>query len=75
MLNYFRELYELAGLPRIEGLGQVPPILDGETRWAIENVRKYPIPGDERLKESGGNEENGWTLIGRGQWRDSLHFI
>lgn len=74
-LNYFRELYELAGLPRIEGLGQVPPVLDGETRWAIENVRKYPVPGDERLKESGGNEENGWTLVERGQWRDSLHFI
>ncbi|KUL89853.1 hypothetical protein ZTR_02960 [Talaromyces verruculosus] len=74
-LNYFRELYELAGLPRIEGLGQVPPVLDGETRWAIENVKKYPVPGDERLKGGSGDEEEAWTVVGRGQWRDSLHFI
>lgn len=73
-LDYFRELYELSGLPRIEGLGQVPPVLDGETRWAIENVKKYPVPGDSRPKEeSNGDDE--WTVVGSGQCRDSLHFI
>lgn len=72
-LDYFRELYELAGLPRIEGLGQVPPVLDGETRWAIENVKKYPVPGDGRLEDGSGGDE--WSVVGRGQWRDTLHFI
>jgi hypothetical protein len=74
-LDYFRELYDLAGLPRIEGLGQVPPVLDGETRWAIENVRKYPVPGGGRLIEKSAGDGDEWTVVGRGQWRDSLHFI
>ncbi|KAF2107995.1 putative dimethylaniline monooxygenase [Lophiotrema nucula] len=67
-MAWFRELYEVAGLPRLEGEGRVPPVLDRRTRWAIENVRKYPEPG----KDGGEGEEDGWVVV---HGRDSLHFI
>ncbi|KAH6612416.1 dimethylaniline monooxygenase (N-oxide forming), partial [Boeremia exigua] len=44
-LDWFGVLYGIAGLPRLEGGGRVPPVLSREERWAYENVRKYPEPG------------------------------
>lgn len=69
-LDYFRELYDLAGLPRIEGQGRVPPVLDKETRWAIEHVRKYADP-----EHAADHDQCSWEIVERGYCRDSLHFI
>ena len=41
-MDWFRWLFEFAGLPMLEGHGRCPPALDGQTRWAIEHVKKYP---------------------------------
>lgn len=72
-LEYFKALFELAGLPLLEGDGRFPPVLDAETRWAVEHVRKYPEPGnsDDGVE---GDKEEGWTIVGR-QKKDLLHFI
>lgn len=68
-MEYLRDLYDLAGLPRIEGQGLTPPVLDEATRWAIKHVKKYPLPG------GGDDDDAGWEIVERGQYRDSLHFI
>lgn len=70
-LDYLRELYEIAGLPRIEGQGRVPPILNKETRWAIEHVRKYPT----REQAADHSQDGDWEIVERGHCKDSLHFI
>ncbi|KAK3937935.1 dimethylaniline monooxygenase [Diplogelasinospora grovesii] len=67
-ISYLQELFQIAGLPRIEGQGRYPPVLGERTRWAIEHVRKYPLPGKDR-------DEDGWTVISAGSCRDSLHFL
>ncbi|PWY92218.1 FAD/NAD(P)-binding domain-containing protein [Aspergillus heteromorphus CBS 117.55] len=46
-MEYLRGLFELAGLPRLEGQGRCPPVLDERTRWAIANLKKYPEPEGE----------------------------
>ncbi|QKX55452.1 uncharacterized protein TRUGW13939_02545 [Talaromyces rugulosus] len=74
-MGYLRELYEIAGLPRIEGQGQTPPILDAETRWAIKHVRKYPVPGDEDEDGQTDDTDAGWSIVERGHCKDSLHFL
>lgn len=84
-MEWLRELFELAGLPRLEGSGRCPPILNRETRWAIEHVRKYPEPGHEKdanlkhalglLQGSKEVEDDSWVLLGSEAVKDSLHFI
>lgn len=71
-LEYLRELYDIAGLPRIEGQGLTPPVLDEATRWAIEHVKKYPVPGDDDEEDE---EDAECAVVKRGHCRDSLHFI
>jgi len=68
-MDWLRGLFELAGLPVLEGRGRYPPVLGDETRWAIEHLKKYPEPGSES------QDEGGWTIVGRGAGIDSLHFI
>lgn len=46
-MEWFRFLFDVAGLPVLEGWGRCPPVLGKQTRWSIEHVRKYPIPGDD----------------------------
>lgn len=71
-MEWFRYLFELAGLPLLEGLGRCPPVLGERTRWAIEHVRKYPEP-DKRVTEVGDESEDAsWEVV---QTEDSLHFI
>ncbi|KAM0713485.1 hypothetical protein Q7P37_010447 [Cladosporium fusiforme] len=71
-LEFFNTFFELAGLPLLEGDGRSPPVLDGETRWAVEHIRKYPEPGNS---EAGAEEdEDGWTIVKR-EKKDLLHFI
>lgn len=79
-LDYFRALYEMAGLPELDGRGRCPPVIDSKTQWAIENIKKYPEPGNgekraARQEESDATsqEENDWIVLERE--RDSLHFI
>lgn len=67
-LDWLRSLFELAGLPSLEGRGRCPPVLNDETRWAIEHVRKYPEPGREYEQEDGD-----WTIVR--SVKDLLHFI
>ncbi|KAF1955038.1 FAD/NAD(P)-binding domain-containing protein [Byssothecium circinans] len=50
-IEWFRYLYELGGLPVLEGEGRFPPVLDRETRWAYDHIRKYPEPGKGELDE------------------------
>lgn len=72
-MAWFRELFELSGLPLLEGKGRFPPVLDEKTRWAIEHIRKYPEGGAEEVVREGEGEEE-WTLVERTK-KDSLHFI
>lgn len=74
-MDWFRVLFEMSGLPMLEGWGRCPPVLGVKTRWAIEHVRKYPELGGKDGKE---------VVEGEGEWavvepplqrRDSLHFI
>ncbi|KAH7127205.1 dimethylaniline monooxygenase (N-oxide forming) [Dendryphion nanum] len=67
---WIKYLYDLAGLPTLDGHGRCPPALDEKTRWAIEHVRKYPEPGkDEEV-------EGDWVKVENAMGgRDSLHFI
>ena len=68
-MEWFRYLFELAGLPALEGFGRCPPVLGPQTRWAIEHIKKYPEPG-KGVREKEAEEE--WEVV---QERDSLHFI
>lgn len=74
-MDWLRFLFELSGLPILEGSGRYLPILGEETRWAIEHVRKYPEPG--QMKDETDEEMDGeWTVIKSAQpSKDRLHFI
>jgi hypothetical protein len=77
-MDWFRFLFEMSGLPVLEGLGRCPPVLGKETRWAIEHVRKYPIPGPSRRQvgEANTEEDGEWLVVAPWlQSKDSLHFI
>lgn len=41
-VEWFKWLFEFSGLPSIDGHGRFPPVLDSQTRWAIEHIKKYP---------------------------------
>jgi hypothetical protein len=74
-MDWFRILFEMRGLPILEGWGRCPPVLGEKTRWAIEHVRKYPEPGGKDGKEDV-KEEGEWVFVESPQHgRDSLHFI
>lgn len=49
-MEWFRWLFEFAGLPQLEGHGRCPPVLDSRTRWAIEHIKKYPDHDDPGQK-------------------------
>ncbi|KKA23327.1 Dimethylaniline monooxygenase [Rasamsonia emersonii CBS 393.64] len=74
-IEYLRQLFEIAGLPRIEGAGRYPPVLGERTRWAIEHVKKFPEPGKDKDDDDEREEEEGWTVISPGSYKDSLYFI
>lgn len=42
--DWFEYLYRLAGQGGLFGEGRSPPRLGREVRWAIEHLRKYPVP-------------------------------
>lgn len=69
-MGWLRVLYEIAGLPVLEGLGRCPPVLGEDTRWALKHVRKYPEPPED----NGGEVEGDWVVIEQRK-KDSLHFI
>lgn len=54
-MEWFRYLYNLAGLPQLEGKGRCPPPLTKEQRWAYDHVKKYPEPrkGDKKYDVCG----------------------
>jgi hypothetical protein len=64
MMNYLRELYDIAGLPTLEGDGKVPPVLNAETRAALRRLKKYPEPGDD-VED---NLEPGSIPVNDGNW-------
>ncbi|KAF1924346.1 putative dimethylaniline monooxygenase [Didymella exigua CBS 183.55] len=75
-MEWFRYLFEVAGLPGLEGKGRYPPQLTREQRWAFENLRKYPEPGKGDRKYS--IESDGWNLVGKEfeeKEQDSAWFI
>lgn len=72
-MDWLRFLFDMSGLPILEGLGRCPLVLGKETRWAIKHVRKYPEPGgDDGTADA---EEEGWIVVERPHRKDSLHFI
>jgi hypothetical protein len=71
-MEWFRYLYEMAGLPVLEGKGRVPPVLTDEQRWAYNNVKKYPEPGKGDRKFAMNEDE--WVVV-EGKQRDSAWFI
>lgn len=64
-MEWFRYLFELAGLPVLEGIGRCPPTLGAATRWAIEHVKKYP----DHEKDEGAE---GWEMVNE---KDTMWFI
>ena len=70
-VEWFRWLYEFAGLPGLEGRGRCPPVLTREQRWAYEHVRKYPEPGRGERQYGVGEE----GAVGKGKGKDSAWFI
>ena len=88
-VEYLTYLYTLAGLPQLNGTGKAPPVLDAATRWAIENVKKYPVhpknsPSlqgmdvDSEQQVDAGTKDN-WVVVDEGhetrEHNDSLWFI
>ena len=74
-MDWFRFLFELSGLPVLEGWGLCPPVLGEKARWTIEHVRKYPEPGKKPEKVDMQEDEE-WVVVDPQQTqRDSLHFI
>jgi hypothetical protein len=71
-LQYFKALFEIAGLPQLTGEGRSPPVFDEATRWAVEHIRKYPEPGDAFVNSDA--NDNDWVVLRRSE-RDLLHFI
>jgi hypothetical protein len=76
-MEWFQYLFDLAGLPLLEGPGRCPPVLDHKTRWAIDHVRKYPEPGKKEREETEGRDGaviEDWVVVTREE-KDLLHFI
>ncbi|CAG8979760.1 hypothetical protein HYALB_00012397, partial [Hymenoscyphus albidus] len=83
-LDWLGHLYEVAGLGLLTGEGMVPPIFSKEMKWALENLKKYPEPGNgendkkmgptRRLKEND-NEDDSWVMVRREGQKDSLWFL
>ena len=74
-MEWFRYLFELAGLPLLEGVGKCPPVLGEQTRWAIDHIKKYPDYSKDTSStgtQDDGEVGNSWQFV---QSRDSLHFI
>ncbi|KAK0718943.1 hypothetical protein B0T21DRAFT_386601 [Apiosordaria backusii] len=70
-------LYRFAGLGTLKGEGMRPPVLGEDVRWAVENVRKYPVKsgrGDDEEKGEVVEEEEDWVLVEGGR-KDLLAFI
>ncbi|TDZ14737.1 Thiol-specific monooxygenase [Colletotrichum orbiculare MAFF 240422] len=76
-------LYRIAGLPTLRGKGRAPPVLTDEMVWALENLKKYPEPGDDEEEEGrritsagrvAGQKQGVWKLPERTK-KDLLSFI
>ena len=72
-MEWFRYLFDVSGLPVLEGAGRCPPVLGEKTRWAIEHVRKYPEPDVDERNDDG--KEGEWLIVEAPRERDSLYFI
>lgn len=72
---YLDNLFHLAGLPLLRGSGRYPPILNERTRWAIEHVKKYPEPGNDKDQGKEEEKEDRWTVVDPTSYKDSLSFI
>ncbi|EME39759.1 hypothetical protein DOTSEDRAFT_74608 [Dothistroma septosporum NZE10] len=73
-MDWFRWLFEFAGLPQLEGHGRCPPVLDIRTRWAIEHIKKYHGQrgaGCSEVQDSRDDDE--WEVVE--PHRDSLSFL
>lgn len=54
-MNWLGTLHDIAGLGLLTGEGMVPPVFSKEMKWALENLKKYPEPGngdDERISKA-----------------------
>ncbi|KAF7197313.1 Thiol-specific monooxygenase [Pseudocercospora fuligena] len=70
-MDWFRWLFEFAGLPQLEGYGRCPPVLGEATRWAIEHIKKYPEGGDQTVVQDGDED---WEVVRRKE-EDALWFL
>jgi len=76
-LEWFTELFEIAGLPTLTGEGRIPPVLREDVRWAIENIKKYP-EHDQQASEEEDVQKVGdeWVIVKRERAKkDLLSFI
>ena len=74
-MDWFRVLFEMSGLPVLEGWGRFPPVLGEDLRWAIEHVRKYPDPDGKSGREDVEEDEEWAVVESSQQGRDCLQFI
>lgn len=73
--EYLGHMYDIAGLPTLFGEGRTPPVLDKETVWAIEHVKKYPDPKTlQRQGEDADGQLKDWVVVPR-SGKDTLSFI
>ncbi|KAK8015224.1 hypothetical protein PG990_008520 [Apiospora arundinis] len=78
VLAYLQGLFDIAGLGTLRGKGRVPPVLSDEVMWALEHLKKYPVPGkgkdggngDGTSEEKGGVGDDEWVVVERvhGNW-------
>lgn len=77
-VEWLTGLFRTAGLGTLSGRGRLPPVLDDATVKAINDIKKYPEPGHERvLNGSPGRRvsaEGDWVVVDRPR-KDLLSFL
>ncbi|KAF7550025.1 hypothetical protein G7Z17_g6011 [Cylindrodendrum hubeiense] len=71
-MNWLDGFFQIAGLGRLTGEGRIPPAMTKDLIWAIENIKKYPEPGNQNNGKKAEADE--WVVVNRST-KDLLHFI
>lgn len=56
--------------------GRIPPYLSKELIYAVNNIRKYPIPDDEgKGSATVSGDDHSWVMVGNEADKDVLYFL
>jgi hypothetical protein len=86
-MAWLEGLFRISGLSTLKGDGRVPPVLDNDVIWAVENIRKYPVPKqpnyasnedteleDPRMQKDSERAPSDWVFA-EANTKDLLSFI